>query len=67
MGVHQHPSQNSRASARAGTDFIFEIAEDGDIATTSRSERNQDRTTTVDFRRVGYEEHSEFFRSNNVA
>jgi uncharacterized protein YndB with AHSA1/START domain len=64
--ISTHP-KSSPASAWTGTHFIFEIAERGDSAASSGSGRNQDRTTTVDFRHTGYDEQSEFFGSNNFA
>ena len=61
--ISTHP-KSSPASAWTGTHFIFEIAEGG---AASGSEGNQKRTTTLDFRQVGYDEQSEFFGSNNFA
>ena len=61
--ISTHP-KSSPASAWTGTHFIFEIAEGG---AASGSEDNQQRTTTLDFRQVGYDEQSEFFGSNNFA
>ena len=61
--ISTHP-KSSPASAWTGTHFIFEIAEGG---AASGSEGNQQRTTTLDFRQVGYDEQSEFFGSNNFA
>ena len=64
--ISTHP-KSSPASAWTGTHFIFEIAERGDLGAASGAGRNQGRTTTLDFRQVGYDEHSEFFGSNNFA
>jgi uncharacterized protein YndB with AHSA1/START domain len=63
--ISTHP-KSSPASAWTGTHFIFELAERGD-GTVSGSGRDQDKTTTLDFRQVGYDEQSEFFGSNNFA
>jgi hypothetical protein len=63
--ISTHP-KSSPASAWTGTHFIFELAERGD-GTISGSGRDQDKTTTLDFRQVGYDEQSEFFGSNNFA
>ena len=52
--ISTHPA-SSPASAWTGTHFVFELAERGD------------RTTALDFRQTGYDEHSPFFRSNTVA
>jgi uncharacterized protein YndB with AHSA1/START domain len=63
--ISTHP-KSSPASAWTGTHFIFELVERGD-GTVSGSGRDQDKTTTLDFRQVGYDEQSEFFGSNNFA
>lgn len=39
----------------------------GASAASSGSERNQDRTTTLDFRHAGSDAQSEFFGANNFA
>ncbi|HSB69256.1 MAG TPA: SRPBCC domain-containing protein [Candidatus Methylomirabilis sp.] len=64
--ISTHP-KSSPASAWTGTHFIFEIAERGGNAASSGSGRNQDCTTTLDFRQTGYDEQSEYFGSNNFA
>jgi len=61
--ISVHP-KSSPASAWTGTHFIFELAECTD---SSGAGRDQVRTTTVDFRQVGYDERSEYFESNKVA
>jgi len=58
--ISTHP-KSSPASAWTGTHFIFELAEDGDAQSPPH------RTTTLDFRQVGYDEQSEFFEFNNGA
>jgi uncharacterized protein YndB with AHSA1/START domain len=64
--ISTHP-KSSPASAWTGTHFMFEIAEGGHGAASSGLDRDQERTTTLDFRQVGYDEESEFFEANNVA
>jgi uncharacterized protein YndB with AHSA1/START domain len=64
--ISTHP-KSSPASAWTGTHFIFEIARGGDVGDASGAVRNQDLTTTLDFRQVGYDEQSEFFEFNKVA
>ena len=56
-------SKSSPASAWTGTHFIFELAEDGDAG----AGRTPNRTTTLDFRQLGYDAQSEFFEFNNGA
>jgi uncharacterized protein YndB with AHSA1/START domain len=50
--ISTHP-RRSPASAWTGTHFVFELAGGA--------------TTTLDFRQVGYDDRSEFFRSNEAA
>jgi uncharacterized protein YndB with AHSA1/START domain len=58
-----HP-KSSPASAWTGTHFIFELAE---RTTSSGAERDQVRTTTLDFWQAGYDERSEYLDSNRTA
>jgi uncharacterized protein YndB with AHSA1/START domain len=60
--ISTHP-KSSPASAWTGTHFTFELAEGGDAG----SQRTPNRTTTLDFRQVGYDEQSEFFEFNKGA
>ena len=60
--ISTHP-KSSPASAWTGTHFIFEFAEGGDAGVG----RTPNRTTTLDFRQVGYDEQSKFFEFNRDA
>src|SRR5262245_33092713 len=55
--ISTHP-KSSPASVWTGTHFIFELTARKDGVASS---------TTLDFRQTGYDERSEFFRSNDAA
>jgi uncharacterized protein YndB with AHSA1/START domain len=62
--ISTHP-KSSPASAWTGTRFIFELVERA--LASPGSKPNQVRATTVDFCQAGYDEGSEFFKSNKLA
>ena len=63
--ISTHP-KTSPASAWTGTHFIFDIDE-GDGGVRSGAERSRAGAVTVNFSQAGYDEQSEFFRSNDAA
>jgi uncharacterized protein YndB with AHSA1/START domain len=64
--ISTHP-KTSPGSAWTGTHIRFDLYERGNVAGLSGFGQDGDRISVLDFRQIGYDEHSEYFGYNNFA